>query len=131
LVCSHFFKYSISDIALAVHSLSPTAREAGKPTIIRIKMDSDSDFDSNSEYNYDLEYSESLLSDDEELPELSSQLLPAELPPSKPPPSKPEPSSSEPKCWKLRHTQCNRSHRMMVIGATDKLSCIEAYDVSV
>jgi hypothetical protein len=26
--------------------------------------------------------------------------------------------------WKLRHTQCNRSHRMMVLGATDRLSCI-------
>jgi hypothetical protein len=56
---------------------------------VRIKMDSDSDFDSDSEYDleYDLEYSESLLSDDEELPESSSQLLPAEMPPSKPLPS--------------------------------------------
>jgi hypothetical protein len=34
-------------------------------------------------------------------------------------------------CWKLRHTQYSISHRMMVIGATDKLSCIEAYDDSV
>ena len=33
-------------------------------------------------------------------------------------------------CWKLRHTQCNRSHGIMVLGATDRLSCIEAYDVS-
>jgi hypothetical protein len=57
-------------------------------------MDSDSNFDSDSEYNqeYNLEYSESLLSDDEELPESSSQLLPAELPPFEP---KPKPSPSE------------------------------------
>ena len=27
-------------------------------------------------------------------------------------------------CWKLRHTQYSRSHRMMVLGATDRLSCI-------
>jgi hypothetical protein len=61
-------------------------------------MDSDSDFDSDSEYDleYDLEYSESLLSNDEELPESSSQLLPAELPPSKLPPSEPKLSPSKP-----------------------------------
>jgi hypothetical protein len=65
---------------------------------VRIKMDSDSDFDSDSEYDleYDLEYSESLLSNDEELPESSSQLLPAELPPSKLPPSEPKLSPSKP-----------------------------------
>jgi hypothetical protein len=34
-------------------------------------------------------------------------------------------------CWKLRHTQYSISHRMMVIGATDRLSFFEAYDVSV
>ena len=27
-------------------------------------------------------------------------------------------------CWKLRHTQCSISHRMMVLGATDRFSCI-------
>jgi hypothetical protein len=57
-------------------------------------MDSDSEYDS----EYDLEHSENLLSDDEELPESSSQLLPAEPPPSEPElsPSEPEPSPSEP-----------------------------------
>jgi hypothetical protein len=35
-------------------------------------------------------------------------------------------SGKEPvaRCWKLQHTQCNRSHRIMVLGATDRLSCI-------
>jgi hypothetical protein len=27
-------------------------------------------------------------------------------------------------CWKLRHTQCSISHKIMVLGATDRLSCI-------
>jgi hypothetical protein len=34
-------------------------------------------------------------------------------------------------CWKLRHTQYSISHRMMVIGATDRLYCLEADYISV
>jgi hypothetical protein len=66
-------------------------------------MDSDSDFDSDFEYNleYDLEYSESLLSNNEELPESSSQLLPAKLPLSKLPPSEPELFPSKPSLSEL------------------------------
>jgi hypothetical protein len=56
-------------------------------------MDSNSELeyesDSDSDSEYDLEYSESLLSKNEEPPDSSSQLLPSELPP-------PELSSSEP-----------------------------------
>jgi hypothetical protein len=52
------------------------------------QMDSDSELDS----DYDLEYSESLLSKNEELPVLSSQLLPSKPPPSKLSSSEPLPS---------------------------------------
>jgi hypothetical protein len=64
------------------------------------QMDSNSkleyELDSDSDSEYDLEYSESLLSENEEPPESSSQLLTSKLPPSKPPPSELPPSKLSP-----------------------------------
>jgi hypothetical protein len=54
-------------------------------------MDSDSEleYESDSDSDYNLEYNESLLSENEEPPDSSSQLLPSKLPPSELLPSKP------------------------------------------
>jgi hypothetical protein len=69
-------------------------------------MDSDFEleYESESDSEYDLEYSESLLFENEEPLESSSQLLPSKPPPSKlPPPSEPPPS--EPPLSKLSSSE--------------------------